>query len=92
MPRRQRHRLAHRVIEPAVARRVHRVGHLDVAGLERRGALDHGRQLGRHLRHPVALPAGIAPDADAVDRYRLVQRPQPDGCTTRKLGILPSGY
>ena len=38
----------------------------------------HGRQLGRHLRHPVALPAGVTPHADAVDRYRLVQRPQPD--------------
>ena len=78
VPRRQRHRLAHRVVEPAVARRVHRVGDLDVAGIERRGALDHGRQLGRHLRHPVALPAGVTPHADAVDRYRLVQRPQPD--------------
>ncbi len=78
LPRRQRHRLAHRVVEPAVARRVHRVGDLDVGGIERRGTLDHGRQIGRHLRHPVALPPGVAPHADAVDRYRLVQRPQPD--------------
>ena len=68
MPRRQRHRLPHRVVEPAVARRVHRVGDLDVAGIERRRALDHAGQLGCHLHNPVTLPAGVAPHADAVDR------------------------
>ena len=76
VPRRQRRRLAHRIVEPAVARRVHLVGDFDVARVERRRALDHRRQLGRHLRRAIALPAGVPPHADAVDRHRLAQRPQ----------------
>ena len=57
---------------------MHRVGDVDIAGIERRRALDHAGQLSCHLRHPVALPAGVAPHTDAVDRYRLAQRPRPD--------------
>ena len=46
----RRHRLAHRVIEPAVARRVHRVGDLDSAGIEGRRALDQaGSESGGEL-------------------------------------------
>ena len=74
VPRRHRHRLAHRVVEPAVARRVHRVGDLDAAGIERRRVLDQAGQLGRHLRDPVALSPGVAPHADSVDGRRLAQR------------------
>ena len=76
--RRQRHRLAHRVIEPAVARRMHGVRNLDLVRIERRPVLDHRRQPGRHLLHPLGLPQGIAPHRDAVDRRRLAQRPQAD--------------
>ena len=74
--RRQRHRLAHRLVEPAVARRVHRVGDVDVARVERVRALDHRRQRRRHPRHPGALARGVAAHADAQDRRPLAQRPQ----------------
>ena len=69
-------RLAHRVVEPAVSRRVHRVGHCAGAGIECRRALDHAGQLGRHLHHASALPRRVAPHADAVQRHRLAERPQ----------------
>ena len=74
-PRRHRNRLQNRVVELAVARRVHRVGHVDVARVEHLGAADHRRELARPLRDPGALRGGIAPHADAVHRHRLADRP-----------------
>ena len=74
--RRQRQRVAHRVVEPAVARREHGVAHRDVACIERVRALDHRRQPGGDLLHAGALPPGVPPHADALHRRGLAQRPQ----------------
>ena len=73
---RQRHRLAHRLVEPPVARRKHRVGDVDVARVERVRALDHRRERSSHSHHPGSLAGGIAAHADAEDRRPLAERPQ----------------
>ena len=76
MAGRHRHRLAHRLVEPPVARREHRIAYLDVGGVERVRAFDHRRERSRHPRHPGGLAGGIAAHADAEHRHLLAQRPQ----------------
>ena len=75
---RHRHRLAHRLVEEAVAGGQHHVGDVDVARIERGRTFDHRRQCRGHLRHPGALARGVGAHADAEDRRPLAERPQAD--------------
>ena len=74
-PGRHRHRLAHRVVELAVARRIYLVVHIDVARIEHLGSADHRCEFRRALCDPRALPGGVAPYANSVHRHHLADRP-----------------